>query len=379
MTNSLRLVCFTLGVVLAACNGNDGGRLAPPSDVHGPAVGDRDVHSGTVATVKDEPSIYNDNVFVLPVPENLAIDRLPFRKYASRFYDYFDDDFDFLMFVSNLEDGQHGYFGIYYTVMNDTAGIGLATYSNTAAWGSDSRLQGVLHFPRFDLLRGGPSLHELMHRWANYVIPPNPSRAHWGFSSVDGQLGGFHLGSLVELGNSRYAAGDFGIGANGGNSVLYSPIELYLAGFLPLEEVADLTIAEDGEWLLDENGDDVRTDSGHPIFTANQLTIHTAEDLVAEHGERVPAYPHAQREFRAAAILLIDEDHPAVSRKLDRLSEDVSWFSEDSPGGRSLYNFFGATGGRATIEMDDLLRYNTRIPVSGTNGQLSSEPPSRRP
>ena len=354
VTNSLGLACFATVVMLAASQGND----------------------GTVATIDDEPSIYNDNVFVLPVPENLATDRLPFRKYASRFYDYFDDDFDFLMFVSNLEDGQPGYFGIYYTVMNDTAGIGIATYSHTAAWGSDARLQGVLHFPRFDLLRGGPSLHELMHRWANHVIPPNPSRAHWGFSSVDGQLGGFDLASLVDLGNSRYAAGDFGIGANGGNSVPYSPIELYLAGFLPLEEVPDLTIAEDGEWLLDENGDDVRTDSGHPIFTASQLTVHTAEDLVAEHGERVPAYPHAQREFRAAAILLIDEDHPAVRSKLDRLSEDVSWFSENSPGGLSLYNFFGATGGRATIGMDDLLRYNTGIPVRAIDGQPSSGPPS---
>ncbi len=377
MTNSLRLVCFTLGVVLAACNGNDGGRLAPPSDVHGPAVGDRDVHSGTVATVKDEPSIYNDNVFVLPVPESLATDRLPFRKYASRFYDHFDDDFDFLMFVSNLEGGdQHGYFGIYFTVMNDTAGIGLATYSNTAAWGSAARLQGVMHFPRPDLIHGGPSLHELMHRWANYVVGPNPSRAHSGFSSVDGQLGGFHLADLVDLGNGQYSAGKFGIGANGGNTVPYNPIELYLAGFLPLGEVPDLTIAEDGEWLLDENGDDVRADSGHPIFTASQLTIYTAEDLVAEHGERVPAYPHAQRDFRAAAILLIDEDHPAVSRKLATLSEDVSWFSEDTPGGRSLYNFFGATGGRAMIEMDDLLRYNTRIPVRAIDGQPSSGSPS---
>ena len=369
MTNSLWLVCLALTLVLAASNGDDPGEPAPPAD-------------DTVATIKDEPSIYNDNVFVLPVLESLATDRLPFRKYASRFYDYFDDDFDFLMFVSNLEDGQPGYFGIYYTVMNDTAGIGLATYTNTAAWGSDARLQGVLHFPRFDLLRGGPSLHELMHRWANHVIPPNPSRAHWGFSSVDGQLGGFDLASLVDLGNSRYAAGDFGIGANGGNSVPYSPIELYLAGFLPLGEVPDLTIAEDGEWLLDENGDDVRTDSGHPIFTASRLTIQPAEDLVAEHGERVPAYPHAQREFRAAAILLIDEDHPAVRSKLDRLSEDVSWFSENSPGGRSLpdghglYNFFGATGGRATIGMGDLQRYNTRIPVIGIDGQLSSKAPS---
>ena len=342
MTNSLRLVCLTLTLVLAPCNGDDGGEPAsPPVD--------------TVATIKDEPWVYNDNVFVLPVAESLATDRLPFRKYTARFYDYFDDDFDFLMFVSNLEGGdQHGYLGIYHTVMNDTAGIGLETYSNTADWGSAARLQGVMHFPRPDLIHGGPSLHELFHRWANHVVPPNPSRAHWGFSSADGQLGGFYLADLVDLGNSQYSAGSFGTVANGGNSVPYSPIELYLAGFLPLGEVSDLTIAEDGEWLLRESGAIAGTEKGHPIFSASQLTIYTAEDLVVEHGERVPAYPHAQRNFRAAAILLIDEDHPAVKSKLDTLSEDVSWFSEDSeeslgghrlPDGRCLYNFFGATGG----------------------------------
>ena len=120
------------------------------------------------------------------------------------------------------------------------------------------------------------------------------------------------------------------------------------------------------------------------MFTASQLTVYTAEDLVAEHGERVPAYPDTQRDFRAAAILLIDEDHPAVRPKLDRLSEDVSWFSEDShgggslPDGRRLYNFFGATGERATIKMDDLLRYNTRIPVRAVEGRPPSGTPSRK-
>ena len=392
MTNSLRLVCLTLVVVLAACEENDRGRPAPPSDVHEPELRERDVHFEPIAPVDDEPFVYNDNVFVLPVAESLARVRLPVRKYAAKFYQHFDDEFDFLMFVSNVEHPDHGTFGLYYSARNDTAGIGLRMFSKRAHRRLAAKLQGVLHFPGYDLIRFGPTLHELMHRWANHVVPWKRSSRwanhvvpwkrssnHWGFSSADGQLGGFRLADLVYLGNGQYAAGNFDTIANGGNSVPYSPIELYLAGFLPLEEVPDLTIAEDGEWLLDESGARVDTDSRHPIFTASQLTIYTAEDLVAEHGERVPAYPHAQRNFRAAAILLIDEDHPAVRSKLDTLSEDVSWFSEDSPGGRSLYNFFGATGGRATIEMDDLHRYNTRIPVIGIDGQLSSEPPSRRP
>ena len=333
---------------------------------------------GTIATIDDEPLIYNDNVFVLPVADNLATDELPFKEYTAKFYDYFDDDLDFLMFVSNLRSGdQHGYLGIYHTVMNDSKGIGRETYSNTADWGSTAKLQGVMHFPGYNLIYSGPSLHEVMHRWANYVVPPNPSWAHWGFSSADGQLGGFNLEDLVDLGEGKYSAGDFGTFANGGNSVPYSPIELYLAGFFPMEEVPDLTIAEDGEWLRDENGDIVRTDTGDPIFSASGLTSYTVEDLVKEYGSRLPAYPQAQREFRAAAILLIDEDNPALGRILDRLSEDVSSFSHEGFGLFVGFNFYRATRGRATIKMDGLSQLNSMIPVRKIGGQPLSTSPTR--
>ena len=383
----LRLVCFTWFLALAACKGTEGGRSAPPSG------SPEDLE--TIATVDDEPFIYNGNVFVLPVAESLARVRLPARKYTAKFYEHFDDQFDFLMFVSNIDDPYHHIFGTYHPVRNDTAGIGQKTFSKSGYRRLAARLQGVMHFPGYDLIRLGPSLHELMHRWANHVVPwKRPSGwlsqfvprigswSHWGFSSADGQLGGFRLADLVDHGNSQYSAGKFGLIANNGNSVPYSPIELYLAGFLPLEEVPDLTIAEDAEWLVDEKGVYTVTDDRHLMFTARQLRVYTAEDLVAEHGERVPAYPDTQRKFRAAAILLIDEDHPAVSPKLETLSEDVSWFSEVNhgggslPDGRRLYNFLGATRGRAMIEMGDLLRYNTRIPVRAVDGQPPSGVPT---
>ncbi len=56
-----------------------------------------------------EPQIYNDNVFVLPVAENLAAlwpdfgNEPPLEDYAARFYGRFRDEFDFLIFVSNVE------------------------------------------------------------------------------------------------------------------------------------------------------------------------------------------------------------------------------------------------------------------------------------
>ena len=55
-----------------------------------------------------EPQIYNDNVFVLPVAENLAAlwpdfgNEPPLEDYAARFYGRFRDEFDFLIFFANV-------------------------------------------------------------------------------------------------------------------------------------------------------------------------------------------------------------------------------------------------------------------------------------
>ena len=74
-------------------------------------------------------------------------------------------------------------------------------------------------------------------------------------------------------------------------------------------------------------------------------------------GPRAPDSSESQREFRAATILLVDDHHLVTRQILDQLSDDISWFSQAS--GDEIdgtYNFYEATGGRATIDMNDLLR-----------------------
>ena len=48
-------------------------------------------------------------------------------------------------------------------------------------------------------------------------------------------------------------------------------------------------------------------------------------------GLRVPNASQAQRDFRAAVILLIDENHPAYRGQLESVSDYVSWFSYAGP------------------------------------------------
>ena len=127
---------------------------------------------------------------------------------------------------------------------------------------------------------------------------------------------------------------------------------MYLAGLIPPEQVPDLWAAEDGEIVKYGSGD------APDEFTASRVKTLTVEDVIAEHGRRVPDHTQSQKSFRAAVILLVSEDYPAVRKSLEALSSDATLFShagEDKFD--EWYNFYEATGGRATIAMNGLSRF----------------------
>ena len=331
----------------------------------GYTVGSTSSASVTVNDNDTAPWIYNDNVFVLPVTENLAAlwtssKSPPLEDYTARFYEHFNDEFDFLIFYPNLDlDGLepgsiNGAF--YRRVKNDVQGIGLETFSHNSSWGSAGKLQGVI-FHNYDDPASfrGLLLHESMHRWGNYVVPITsyPYGPHWGFSTSGGYLDCYDISNMIDHGDGKFSAPDPFYFRS---SEQYSPIELYLAGFIPPEEVPDFQVAEDGEWLLDEQGDPVKDDKGYKMFTASGFKTHTIEDIIAEHGPRVPGHLQAQKDFRAAVILLVSERYPATRERLERLSNDVTWFSRagKDESGPPVTNFYEATGGRGAITMDGL-------------------------
>ena len=301
--------------------------------------------------------IYNDNVLVMEAAANLTVnkvgDGLALDAYAREFYKHFEDDFDFLLFLSNLDDHSEFngdvYYGAYTSVMNDTEGTGLGIHFNNE-FGSNRKLRGAIHFPYNRGLVEGPGLHELMHAWANFAIP-SVEESHWGFSSANGQLGGFDLANLASLGNNRYSAGNFGTVANGGNGVPYSPIELYFAGYVPPESVPDLWVAADGAWA-EETG----------VFTASEVREYSIEDIIAQHGQRVPNVSEAQWNYRAAVILLVSDDHPSSTAQLRQLSEQVTVFSSLDRDDSGRYNYREAVGNRGTITMHGLSRLRKPAP-----------------
>ena len=310
----------------------------------------------------DAPTLvaqHDDRVVVMGLPGRLKTDPIDFEALARVFFNHYEDAFDYLMVLSNLSgygDNEHyTYFGIHLSVRNAVEGTGKSRYSRNQELGSAGRLNAILHFPWNQALLYGPSLHEILHSWANYTIP-TASGGHWGFSSANGQLGGFDRANLVDHGGGRYSAGDFGLVANSGNSVPYSPVELYFAGLIPPSEVPDLWVAEDGTGLKDASDNWVYDDAGYQIFTASKVSTWSIERIVVEHGARIPDSSQSQRHFRAALVLAVDPLHPPRQSTLDELSAAVQRFTHAGSDDYN-FNFWEATGGRATLTMDGLSAY----------------------
>ena len=329
----------------------------------------------TVAAVQSlvPPEVYEDNLIILTLDEMPVTSAdLDMPAYSREIYRWFDDAFDYLLFLLNLDDfvPEIPFLGRYYSAWNETQGTGHSIYFDSG-FGSDRKLRGVLFFPFYSALVYGPSLHELLHSWANYTVP-TVLAAHWGFSSANGQLGGFDLDTLVDLGGGQYTTTrSFGTFANSGNTVPYSSIELYFAGLIAPEEVPDLWVAENGAWLRDEDNKVVRSEYDTAVFTAD-FEIYTIEDIRAEHGARIPDHNNSQKHYRAAVILLIDEDHPATLEIKQQVSEQVNQFSYQGTDKSDMFNYYEATGGRSTITMGDLSGYRKEMPTRAPSNRPAS-------
>lgn len=296
-----------------------------------------------------------------------------FRDFTKRLYRHFADEFDFII-VSTRQDtlpDDAAYAGVFLIGENTIEGIGFDIPFNFGeVYGSAGKLQGTIHLMTVAALRTGPSLHEIAHRWGNYLTNfPTVSRAHWGRSSVGGQLGGFAPNSLVDLGGGRYQAnnvrtglpGSFSSVANGGNGLAYSNLELYLMGLVPASEVeSPIQIAVDFEWENQNEG----------IFTASAIEELTIEQIIQVHGLRTPGPAASQKEFRI--LYVIQTPEPLSEEEWESADMMVENFELDGPDGSTLFNFWEATGGRATIQMEGL--HEVLLPPTPLEALLGLDP-----
>ena len=274
-------------------------------------------------------------------------------------YSHFKDDFDFVFLVQNEAVTSLDYLGSYRGISNDVMGISEDEegYDSTKYVGSDGNLKSVIYFPTKTGVCCGPSLHELMHHWGNYslstgslkastfdtnVIHPEDAMdeqhagSHWGVSSVNGQLGGFDLETLEELGDNWYTAKPFGTYANGGNSIPYGNFELYLMGLIPPDEVDDIVLfrglsATAGDFFNEKK------------WYAEKKVIVTVEEIIEKLGPRAPDHNKSQKEFKILTLVLTDE--PLTEKEWSNFSSQAKEFED---------TFSWATGDRATAKLGDL-------------------------
>jgi hypothetical protein len=220
---------------------------------------------------------------------------------TQHFYQDFGDNYDFINIIYTPEHFENRYF---QTTRNDVSGIGIPIYDNDAAYGvpPTHRLKGIIVYPIWDYFDLGERafLHELGHRWINFLTVPKLQGVtpHWPLSSLaSGMMGGqcFNCGNpqgldfpytLVPDGGGNYTCVDSGV-----RPTTYNDMELYLMGFLPSSAV--------GSYIVFSNQN--QTCPG--ILNGPVQTV-TVQDVINQHGDRSPSWLMAQKKFRVATIVV---------------------------------------------------------------------------
>lgn len=322
------------------------------------------------------------SVIVLVELDNTQFDMISSSSYTTvlqdiskKIYQKFNDDFDYIFFVLDGDKFDHasmyGFYGMNIGISNSVAGIGISNYSNASNWGSAGKLKSAIYFPFPGAIADGPGLHEVLHTWGAYICPTfdfNNSSAggHWGVSNAGGQLGGFRYVRKVEdnsngvAGRTKYQAsfnsnerdangsfiyGGFGTAANGGNSLPYSDIELYLMGMKSAQELKNANFRLD--IYSDNSYDNATVSNGY--FYSRQITSYSIDDIIRMLGERLPNVTNSQKQFKVLTVVL---SHRKISFKtFNSIIDDIHWFGGPVESNRrqSLFNFSQATNGKGSL------------------------------
>ena len=303
-------------------------------------------------------------------------------------YSHFKDDFDFIFLITNNSERpqQVTYAGVFSKISNDVEGIGASLYSHADQYGSAGRLKGIMHFSYRSAILSGPTLHEILHNWANKFrsnsYPYQVGRgSHWGYTGFfggKGQLGGYDANTFRDEQTidkltandsdpkNLFSAEQYGWNANGGNGLPYNDLELYLMGMIGKNEVQDLLIAIPSASPRNQSElpDGFAYDSGRKYIAAQSIERKTLVRFLNDLNERDrnPDYLSSQKEFRILTVLLDSSEPQAFETGI--ISGQLGKFTRPGDDGNSRnYNFWEATGGRGKLHAGNLADH---LKTSGT-------------
>jgi hypothetical protein len=249
-----------------------------------------------------------------------AVDAVDIAFAAQRFYQTHEDAYDFLVFYNASEvSAGSGVVAYEMTVRSRGSGYGDTPINLGAELGSKRRLQAVLNMGPVGQYPLNPegivtsrmpigdtplSLlgHEAGHLALALVSVPDPSNpqslpmlgsanAHWSFpfNSEASFLGGERIEDRGAGASPRFSTT--------ATVQQYSPLDQYLLGFRPPEEVPPTFV------VLNSGQPLTRVPQAGIGFNGNRLDI-SVNDLVKRYGRRTPDSTVAQRRFRFAFVLI---------------------------------------------------------------------------
>ncbi len=252
--------------------------------------------------------------------------------------------------------------GNYSRVRNAIQGIGAPLSDNSAAFGSNGKLRGVI---QLFFKHANPMSHEIFHTWGVYgfgalgLNSTTGGLGHWGPLARANQTSVFgapptHNG-FTAIDGGRFQ-GCFGTGPTP------LSIELYLMGLLPGSALGSYSFLSNATWL-DFTGFSSCQQNGY-VFSSSGIATMTLTNIVAALGARTPAYPD-QSSFRAAVVTVTRRAlHPEEWDYLSRVfRSQQEAFRSDYQGYASVYYDLLPRGAVATVSAAS---YNASELASGS-------------
>jgi hypothetical protein len=269
---------------------------------------------------------------------------------AQAFYSAHGDEFDTLYVWTDFEfDNGLGYAHA-FNVRNRISGIGMSAFDRGAVYASPERLQSILTMgnivgdwpddPNSHVVGLNSAIsivcHEQGHRWLSYVRFEEGrevkddllgrDREHWSFliDTRTNEQGSYS--SLMEGNAWRESGGIFTTIESAVNH--FSPLDLYLMGLLPADEVGMISYLDTDPDLKEL----IRSRSPVNGFSMTARRKQISIDRIIRHeGPRLPDSSASQREFRVAFVLIVERGRqPSTStlEKADRYRQSqVRYFS----------------------------------------------------
>jgi len=281
-------------------------------------------------------------------------------------YEIANDVYDVIIFVGNVDTSDVSYSGFARQVGNNVDGLGAPVWSSASCFGSAGRLRGVVSIPAFDGLwqdsdsalvgtAYGSLIHEVLHLWGGGNLLPatedlngNIVGGHWGVSSANGILGGFDLKSLSMVEDGTYRVDYFSDIGNSNLDLFLSPLELYMMGVLPSNEVPDTAVFSGVSQVNDAGSCE---DYGYQwwdgkCFTAARQTMVSIEDIIDVFGER----PY-EREVDVSLLVVAVSEDPLTEAEWSRIDKRISWYAEPSAVNDFNNNMWEASLGKVRFKL----------------------------